>query len=501
VRRALFALALLAPASLVAQVITVRAEPGSRGAAAIESLVANRSVPYVTFGGGSPGVVPGGDVRFVLPRDSVVRASLLIFGRPTYIASTVLGDVVIVGADLFLRPGADIRGRAVAIGGTVAQSDLGHVGGDVLSLPDETFDRSWDGRGYVLTQRSLRVEETEKIPVFQLGGFSGLGLPQYDRVDGLSLPVVGLVTLANGGVVLEPSVTYRSRLGTLDPAVALRIGDTAGVHFVGRAARDTRTNDGWIYGDIINSLLALGVGSDMRNYFRSEIGEGRLYANVGGVRPFVGARYERVTAISAAGNVFSFFGRHSLEHMARPNPLVDDNDIGSVLVGAEYLSTGGVVESALGAHVEQSVHMEHGPSFTQLTVHGTVSFPTFRDQSLHIRAHGVATRGDSVPLARYAYLGGSGTLGLLDPLEFGGTSLLFVESRYVIPVDRVTLPYVGVPVLTLRHLMGGAGVGSLGEFQQEVGVGLGLSVLRLDYTVGAGGRSGHDFGVGISLGL
>lgn len=500
-RVALLALALLAPVPLVGQAVTVRAEPGSRGAAVIESLVANRSVPYVTFGGGSPGVLPGGDVRLVLPRDSVVRASLLIFGRPTYVASTVLGDVVIVGADLFLRPGADIRGRAVAIGGTVAQSALGHVGGEVLSLPDETFDRSWDGHSYVLTQRSLRADDVEKIPVFQLGGYWGLGLPQYDRVDGLSLPASGLVTLAGGGLLLEPSVTYRSRLGKVDPALAVQVGDSAGTQFVGRAARDTRTNDDWIYRDIVNSLLALGVGTDTRNYFRSDLGEGRLYANARGIRPFVGARYEHVTPISGTGDVFSFLGRHSLEHMARPNPLVDDDHIGSLLAGAEMKSADGVVESFLRANVEQSVHTRRGESFTQLTLHGALAFPTFRDQSLHFRAHAVATRGDSVPVARYAYLGGSGTLALLDPLEVGGTDLLFVESRYVIPVDMVKLPYVGVPVVTLLHLMGGAGVGSLGEFQQEVGVGLGLSLLHFDYTVGAGGRSGHQFGVGISLGL
>jgi len=80
------------------------------------------------------------------------------------------------------------------------------------------------------------------------------------------------------------------------------------------------------------------------------------------------------------------------------------------------------------------------------------------------------------------------------------TYLFSPKSRYVIPLAMAHLPYIGAPVVTLRHLMGGVGVGSLGDFQQEVGVGVGLSVLRLDYAVGAGGRTGHEFGVGISLG-
>jgi hypothetical protein len=486
---ALFALALLAPAALPAQQLSLAPGSDSRAAQIISSVLAQ---PYRLERGTTP---------LELPRDSVVTTGLLVVGRPTYVAGTVHGDVVVVGADLFLRPGVDISGRAVAVGGTVAQTMLGHVGGGVFSFPDETFDLSASGGGNLLTGRRLRADEEEAVPIFQLGGYWGLGLPQYDRVDGLSLPVSGLVTLAGGGLVLEPSVTYRSRLGKLDPALAVQVGDSAGLQFVGRGARDTRTNDDWIYRDIVNSLLALGVGTDTRNYFRSDVGEGRLYANVRGIRPFVGARYEHVTPISGTGDVFSFFGRHSLEHMARPNPLVDDDHIGSLLAGAEMKSADGVVESFLRANVEQSVHTGRGESFTQLTLHGALAFPTFRDQSLHFRAHAVATRGDSVPLARYAYLGGSGTLALLDPLAVGGTDLLFVESRYVIPMDMVKLPYIGVPVVTLLHLMGGAGVGSLGEFQQEVGVGLGLSLLHFDYTVGAGGRSGHQFGVGISLGL
>ena len=104
-----------------------------------------------------------------------------------------------------------------------------------------------------------------------------------------------------------------------------------------------------------------------------------------------------------------------------------------------------------------------------------------------------------MPAARYAYLGGSGTLATLDLLEQGGTSLLYLESRYLIPIDAVVLPFVGSPVLTLRDAFGSAGVGSLPSFQHEVGVGIGLSVLRLEYTRAVAGKSGSKFGVGISL--
>jgi hypothetical protein len=137
--------------------------------------------------------------------------------------------------------------------------------------------------------------------------------------------------------------------------------------------------------------------------------------------------------------------------------------------------------------------------FLQLTLDGRVQFPTFGTQSLHFRAHAVGTRGDTVPLARYAYLGGSGTLRTLDLLEQGGTALFFLESRYMIPIDAVQLPVIGNPVLTLRDAFGSAGVGSLPAFQHEIGVGIGVSAVRLDVATAVAGRRGTEVGVGISF--
>jgi hypothetical protein len=150
--------------------------------------------------------------------------------------------------------------------------------------------------------------------------------------------------------------------------------------------------------------------------------------------------------------------------------------------------------------VEQSFTAPAGTSnFLQLTVDGAVEFPTFSTQRLHVRAHGVATHGTAVPRARFVYLGGTGTLRTLEALEQGGTALLYVENRYTIPVEAVQLPIIGPPVVTLRDAFGAAGVGSLPGLQHEIGVGIGLSMLRVEYTRAVAGRSGHEFGLGISL--
>lgn len=488
--RTILALALLLPSLLGAQDVLVR-----------DGTTA-RSAEFIREGQAQPHVVIMGTSRLDLPRDSTVTSTLIVIGRPTYLASKVQGNVVVIGADLFLRPGSEITGHAVAIGGTVATTTLGLVEGHVVSFRDDMYDVTPQAGGYMLDFRNQNVATT--IPLVQPAGIMGLMMPTYDRVDGLSLPVGALVRLADGRIEVEPSVTYRSRLGAFDPAVDVRVNPEGAVRFAGRAGKFTRTNDAWNYSDLVNSATTFFAGIDARNYFRSKGGEGRLFGLVSHpgfwLEPFVGGRYETVDPITAAGNVYSVRGRKSDEKMARINPLVESGSIGSALLGASLTDTAGLVVSRVRAEVERSLRTMAGTAgFTQLTLDGHVAFPTFGTQSLHFRVHGVATAGDSVARARYAYLGGSGTLPVLELLEQGGDQLLFVESRYLIPLDRIMLPFIGAPVLTVRHIMGGAGVGSLPSLEQEIGVGIGLSALRLDYTQDVTKSRGHKISVGISL--
>ncbi|HET7187402.1 MAG TPA: hypothetical protein VFI52_04580 [Gemmatimonadaceae bacterium] len=490
-RRAIL-LAPLFAAAAGAQDVVVRDAGAGQGAAIVREVAA---APHVLF---------AGTVPLVLPRDSTITTSLLVLGRPTYLASRVQGDVVVVGADLFLRPGVDVSGRAVAIGGTVSETTLGRVVGGVQSLRDETYAVQPDGARYLLDYRSLRVGgESGSDPMFGLAGIYGVKIPSYDRVDGVSLPVGVLLQFGDHAVEIEPLLTYRSRLGVVDPSVELRTREGAPWRLVARAARDTRTNDAWIYGNLINSLTTIWSGTDTRNYFRADLGEARVTRtfekDAYTFEPYVGGRFERVKPISATGNVWSAFGHDDSLRMTRPNPLVEPGDIGSALVGAQFRSTG-FATSLVTVDVEQGFSAPAGTStFTQFTLDGEVQLPSFRTHLLKVRAHGVATAGSQAPAARYAYLGGSGTLATLDLLEQGGTSLLYLESRYLIPINAIVLPLVGSPVLTLRDAFGSAGVGSLPSFQHEVGVGIGLSVLRLEYTRAVAGKSGSKFGVGISL--
>jgi hypothetical protein len=450
----------------------------------------------------APHTVRVGRERLVLSRDSTIATSLLVLGRPTYLAGRVNGDVVVVGADLFLRPGVDVRGRAIAVGGTVATTTLGTVSGGTLSLRDETYDITREEAGYSLRHRDLRAADI--TPVVSLSGIQGLLMPAYDRVDGLSLPV-GVTIASPGGVLdLQATATYRSRLGTLDPGATLRITPSSRLRLEVAGGRDTRTNDDWIYSDPVNSLTTFFGGTDTRNYFRSVGGDARLIATVDRssflVEPYIGARIERVSPISATGDVWSVVGRSDSLRIRRPNPLVERGDLRSALAGVnwELFASDITGHGYLGA--EQSFATPDGTSsFLQFTLHGSVQFPTFLTKSLMVMVHGVAGFGDAVPMARYAYLGGSGTLATLDLLEQGGNTLLYVENRYLIPIEAIQLPVIGAPIFSIRDAFGAAGIGGLPSLQHEIGVGIGVSALHLDVNRSVAGRKRTRVSLGISL--
>lgn len=484
------AVALIALASPLAAQRVVVERGGTPGSALLDSVLA------------APHAVRSGTARFTLERGETLDSSLVVIGEPAYVSGHVTGDVVVVGGDLYLHPGVVITGRAAAVGGSVMRTTLGEVGGGTRSYPLETIEVS-RAPGTITLRAQPMGAMSDSARTFAFG--PAFLIPKYDRVDGLSLPLGANVSLHDTMLVVTPSVTYRSRLGRWDPGIALVARPAGMLRVEANVARDTRTNEEWISHPIVNSLTAFAFGTDARNYYRADLAEARLFVPMarGGlhVEPFVGGRVERVRPISATGNVYSIVGRDS-DDMARPNPVVDSASLGSALAGVRVSTPdGSVIQSNVTLQVEKSVSVSgHTSPFVQSTLDGYVEFPTFRTQRLRFRAHALVTGSDSVTKARWSYLGGSGTLPVLRMLDLGGPQLVFVESRYYIPISAITLPLLGSPTVTLRHLIGNAWDGAAPPLQQEVGFGIGLSALRLDYMVGAGGTHGHELGLGISFG-
>jgi hypothetical protein len=355
----------------------------------------------------------------------------------------------------------------------------------------------------------------------------GLRVPSYDRVNGLTLPWGPRLDLGDEKLQLDGLVSYRSNLGKWDPSLEgfARPGVSNEIKIF--AGRGTFTNDSWIRSDLSNSLAALGVGSDSRNYFRGDRATARFTHTLGTnaltLTPFIGGNIERdwsTGSITPPKSPWSFFGRKGILKMRRPNPRVENGRISSILGGSGFQVASGGVDGKLDVAVEHSLKTSliadcsgfvtdaacraAGQSFTQFTLDSRVDFPTFGSQSFSFQGHAVLTGSKVAPPQRFAYLGGSGTLATVDLLALGGDHLLYVQGDYTVPIETIQLPYVGSPFIGLRYSAGNAGEGTLPALIQNLGVGVGVSFVRADYAVDpARNRSPFSrrsaFSVGISL--
>ena len=475
---ALIVLVLLVSSPAAAQRTVVLRDPGPGPVGSSLSVALQNPHTLVEPGGGSA----------LLARDTVYRGPVIVLGRNAIIEGRVHGDVIVVGGDAFVHPGANVDGRVVAIGGGTYGSRLAVVREGLESHRDFTFELTSTATGYVLDYRALRGHPT---PIVTFPGIFGVRLPSYARSDGLSLPFAPLIALDTGRFEIEPTITYRSHIGAFDPSVLGRVGLSRRMHALLYAGRGTFTNERWIWSDLVNSASVFGLGNDTRNYYRADRAEGivhRLWdARSIEIEPFIGVRLERDREIGpdslASGGPWSFFGRGSREEMLRPNPPATRGSIRSAILGSRFGWAAQGLRAMANLTNEAARFSTGDRQFVQSVLDAEVRFPTYADQMFWMAAHVIYTFGDTAPPQRWSYLGGSGTLPTLDLLSMGGDRLLFVESNYYIPIRRFDLPFVGSPSLTLRHAIGAAGVGRLPSLEQNLSLRLGVSFARVEYVV------------------
>lgn len=438
-------------------------------------------------------LVPPDSGWFRLRRNEQESGSLVVLGRTAAIEGSVAGDVVVVGGDLFVRPGGRIGGRAIAIGGGVYPSALALVEQGTESFRDNTFLLSGEGGGFQLAYVSLRAHES---PPLLFPGVYGLRMPSYDRVNGTSIPFGPAFSFLDGRAQVHALVTYRSDLGKLDPSVQGDAQLTRRLRAELSAGRGTVSNDAWIWTNFVNSFSVFSFGDDTRNHYRADRGEFSLHRmwewTTIQVEPFIGGLVEEAWSVGPArGELrgpWSVFGRSDTLAMYRPNPAINDGVTTSALGGAllQYdnsdLRVRARTRAELGAGPQPGGDILLGwpdRAFLQVTSDLAAGFPTFGEQEYALDVHWLATTGDAPP-QRFAYLGGPGTLVFLEMLEQGGDQLLLIDQRYSIPIPRVRLGLLGEPTLLFRHRMGSAGLGQLPAFEQVVGVGVLLTILRVE---------------------
>lgn len=410
----------------------------------------------------------------LVTRDTLIGEGDRVLGSVLVIAATftlegeIGGDLVGVDANVFLRPTARVRGDAVNIAGGLYRSELAAIGGRVVDRPSAPYrvERGPD---------VIRIVGTTRTPRIVLRGLLGFEAPTYDRVNALGLNWGASYLLPARGRV-EPRVNgwvgYRSGRGDLDGGLEFEVRRGKYTAFLG-AEKRTVTNEEWIRGDLHNSLSFLVRGKDYRNYYETETVYARLERRFGregrGAVVRVDARSERAGSLGAGDPWVLFDGAF------RPNPPIDEGRIASLGLGltGDWIGNFAAAEAGAEAEVADDV-LGADFRFARYALWGEWAMDALADHVLEVewRFQGPAPGTRSLPRQRWSFVGGSGTLPTFDIGEFRGDRLVFVESKYIIPIARtLTLFGLGPPELQVIHVFGMAWTEDTPrDLEQNIGV-------------------------------
>jgi hypothetical protein len=420
----------------------------------------------------------------VLARDTVLPASfrlsgdLVVVGADVRLEGTVEGTVAVLrGGDFFVRPGARVGGAIVVLGGGAYPSTRAAIG-DLSELPPEVQTRV----ERVGDAFSVYLVAPPRPPLLRPAGGLGVGLPTHNRVDGLT--VRAGVEARLWPDTLAPTVTatalYHTARGDWGGEVQLnaQLGRRHAAELL--LARHTRTNEDWIRGPLANTLAALALGSDARNYWESDevmltlrrLPRVGLQPGEGEVTPWLTLRASRDRSLPAR-EVWSLFGG---DEGWRANPPVAPGELVSAIAGAATQWRGRTSRFAGGAAVEWAPEQLGDFDFAQLSADGEFNMTAMWRHTVLVRGHLLFPLVGDVPPQRWSFVDGSNTLPTLETGALRGDHVVFLESTYAAPVQRLSLPvpFLGPPSLAARHAIGSAWPSGEETPRWEQNLGLGV---------------------------
>ncbi|MBA2671261.1 MAG: hypothetical protein H0U67_12880 [Gemmatimonadetes bacterium] len=411
----------------------------------------------------------------VLGADFVTDGDLLVIRSDVRLAGRVGGSVAVIQGAFFTRPGSRIEGELASIGGELYLSRLAEVGA-VHELPTGV------GTGVAYEAGTHTVTLVPPSLPARVGttGIFGLAVPTYDRVNGLTARWGSQLLLRRDTVppVIRGSVSYATARRAVGGSIALDV-PVAGGWVTAEVAREAFTNEAWIRGPLMNTLSTLILRSDVRDYHESDVAllrfERRQRQPIIQGESFWGPRLtvrgSRDRSLEAA-NVWSLTGR---DEPWRENPPISDGEIFSVSPGALVEWRGAVSWFRGDVSVEWAPGGVGDFEFVHLVSEGRLTMPALWNHSLELRGRTHQTLGGSAaPAQRWTLFGGGGTVPTLPVAAMRGDRLVFLETKYDIPLAWVRLPLVGSPDLRLQHATGAAWVTNtpMPDLEQSIGAGL-----------------------------
>jgi hypothetical protein len=410
------------------------------------------------------------------------------------LAGTILGDLVGVDANLFLRPDAHITGEVDNIAGGLYPSALAHTGA-VVDHPLAPYRVRRKGSAII-------IEGQREVAHIKLDGFNGFHAPTYDRVDALFLSWGASYLTAPED---EPRTRlhgwggYASGRGALEGGAELaRLRDRS-VLALG-ALQEKATNDRWLRNDIDNSLSFLTEGKDYRNYYLAT----RYYARAGrtfggetrGVDLSLWALRQKDRSLGA-GDQWTWS-----DEPVRPNPPIDSGVIASLGLGADGRWVGRHAAWWGWGGLEFAGKVLGGDfAFNRYVLYGNWLMDALANHALQTRWYfqGPLFGTRSLPRQRWSVIGGSGTLPTFEPAQFTGDRVVFVDNYYIIPLPKkLSIGPLGPPELDLIYAIGMAwSADTTRRLEQNLGFQIVFLIPYIRVMTNPGGPRELDVDVGL----
>ncbi|MCI0434737.1 MAG: hypothetical protein L0271_14005 [Gemmatimonadetes bacterium] len=388
----------------------------------------------------------------VIPPADTVRGPVLIAGTTIKLEGVLDGDVVIVDANLFLRPHSRITGSVINVGGGLFPSDEARVDGEIRDYRDVIYFATREDGG-------VHIRGSQAQSLVDGHGLRGLAMPAYDRVNALTIHLGATLLLPRAGR-LEPDIVMRASYATARerPGGRLEFGIRGGdTRFALGVERTTVSNESWIRAEVVNSLSFLFGGTDYRNHREIDRGWASITRSWGGIeslaRATIGVQRERSRSLRAR-DPFTIIEPDSL----RSNPSVDPGRISSAwtALSAEWERPTIIARAdGLIEHAEDMAGGEH--SFTRFDVGGFAAMRALANHTLQVewRFRGPLPGTDILPRQRWSAIGGRGTLYHLGTLAQLGDRLVYVEAEYAIPLPQsMSMAVLGRPAIEVIHHAG-----------------------------------------------
>lgn len=379
-------------------------------------------------------------------KNEFIRGSVAAFNGDVDVYGEVNRDVVAVFGDIHIYGGAVVRGDVIALNGSVKLEPEASVYGSVTSSGKETTSRR---------HRAARWK-TRDEEVSVTGDFA------YNRVDGLRL-MAGLSYEhrdslipsfeAMGGYAFS-SKRGRYRLGVSQTVLRGPAPVTVG----GRVFRLLKSDDDKLIGDTENSIFALLVNEDWKDYYEAEGAYGFVtFAPVRWANLEIGYLSENQKWLDAHPDLWSLFGDKEFRgnFSSVPYPLLavartdfDDEQVTSLNIKAAVDSRDDEKDPRRGwlgwlAYEYSPGDWKGDFDFNRFEARLKRFQPLSRYLSVHLTGTYGRVDGDDIPLNRRFFLGGLGTIHGYRHKEYMGDEYFLVSAEYRFRIPRSeTTPFV-----------------------------------------------------------